>query len=382
MRRLIIVVSIACFLALTTLSAVAGPVYQRSIQHPVATPAPTQSTQPPAANQMSVQRPLDIPAPTQLKSAADVASCSEHMPTFGCNLGLADGDLILVWSCSGCDVDGYRAYRDDRGGALNKTTFRKATHTLVASQTNGATMTGVVLPKADYSGACYTVTAYKGNNESPPSARLCIGATPQTGGATKVLQPMQTGSGGVSFHNATGWVPNNVVFADNGGGSDAPILGGNVSVGVLHATNKSAGGDHKYTAINRGYAVFVLDEVAGKHITKATLHLHRTQTLMYIGGQYGQSQDGVSCATRVGAAAADFYNAKNRWVDGEFSASIPTSSGADTDVDVLQIVRGWANGAPNHGFVIRGNDENLGAFTESECISGFEGITLTVQYVQ
>ena len=28
------------------------------------------------------------------------------------------------------------------------------------------------------------------------------------------------------------------------------------------------------------------------------------------------------------------------------------------------------------------NVENLGAFTESECISGFEGITLTVQYVQ
>ena len=59
------------------------------------------------------------------------------------------------------------------------------------------------------------------------------------------------------------------------------------------------------------------------------------------------------------------------------------ATGPDVSYDVTQLVRDWANGSPNYGMVLLGDEENLDAFTERGCETTYlNNSTLYIEFTQ
>ncbi|MGH7488585.1 MAG: hypothetical protein ACREMY_23745, partial [bacterium] len=217
---------------------------------------------------------LLLPAPTGLRSTTDVAECGRHAAVFGggivCTAVLPKGQLVLVWDWNGVGkLDGYRIYQVDNG-----------LHATVGMQAPGKDITLFVVPPPSngYTGKCYAVTAYMGDQESDLSNVFCT-----EGGSlvqTVTLSPQHSKSiQRFAFHASGVLLP-----AD-----DPPqMLSRPFSVGYIYTSDVSKLGDNSSTNIARTGLYFDMSGVMHKSIRAARLKLTVGTTI--IGGSYGQPQ--------------------------------------------------------------------------------------------
>jgi hypothetical protein len=95
-----------------------------------------------------------------------------------------------------------------------------------------------------------------------------------------------------------------------------------------------------------------------------------------------ETTDGFwSCATSIGVANAS-WSATQSWIKGTFNGPDPGRiRGPAVAIDVTGIVADWTSGrVPNHGFLLKGEFEDLGPLQEDVCLSNVENFSLEVTY--
>ncbi len=308
--------------------------------------------------------------PTHITTSGDPKVCGAHIsnPLIGGLLcgGIAKaGKLFIVWDwaphpkCTSCpqDVDGFKIYQTNPAGT--SLTFVDKT-----SAGAGATAGVLNLPAGGFLNKCYTVTAYKGSKESSPGHPTCINNEPKLGTTTVTLQ---------SAHIRTSYV-----YHTTGKSSDIKDSYTDLRAGFSYDTTKGpiASMDSADNQALHGGVMFDLGPMVGRPLQKATLHLHANSSLVMVGAAV--SHDPRSCGDELGTGTGAWWT-NTSWIEATWVEPI---SGApqSVDVDVTSMVRSWMNGAPNYGFVLRSQQENLNAFTEATCISYYDPPTLTVEY--
>jgi hypothetical protein len=300
--------------------------------------------------------------PTNLHATNDARECAAHNGYFVCAM-IANNELVLVWDynparsicigkiggpiprCAKGDdlhlVDGYKIYRVDGGR-----------NDLVRTQQAGQQYTAADIdkPAGGYQGNCYAASAYHGLVEGPLSNTFCVGGGTPIGLHTFLLPQRWTHR--YRFHQRSS-LPTEPFPA-----CDALCVGYDIDsqngtdFGWQHAT------------VWRSYLLFDPAVTSGRHFHRATLKL---LTL---------SGDG-SCLDRVSAANGDWWSNSDSWVDGDFSnGDQGRVSRSGAVIDVTNIVRGWANGSPNFGFVLTGRFEDTGANTTAKCLVDFRSNAL------
>jgi hypothetical protein len=294
--------------------------------------------------------------PANLHATNDANECGrQHNGSFAC-LGVTYNDLVLVWDynpartvciakiggpppkCSHADdlhiVDGYKLYRVS-GGQFS----------LIKSQ-GPQSITAADVGKTS-NGSCYAVTSYHGSAESSPSNTFCVGSgTPI--GTTTTLPIMKWGYRFKSYSAAD--LPH--YGNDVCGESDA---GPGPCIGWFHHKDGPCNPlfcDH-YNIFWRAYFRFDPAKIAGRNIGKATLLLHAIHG------------DG-SCVKYVAAADRDWWDNRD-FVGGDFHLVTGAINSKYLSLDVTKIVRAWARGEANDGFVLRGLYEDNGAEDDSHC---------------
>ncbi len=306
--------------------------------------------------------------PTKIATSGDPKVCAAHISNpfiagLLCAPIAAANKLFIVWAwqphpkCTSCpqDVDGFKIYQTDAGGT-------SLTYLSKSSAGVGATAGVLDLPAGGFVGKCYTVTAYKGSKESHPGYRTCIGVAPTLGTTTVTLQPAQTSSS-VKVHTNEDYKPKNATLREPG-----------VNVGYDYVTIKAAFKDLFEDDVRRGAVMFDLGPMVGRPLQKATLHLHVTSSTVKPYDQYGNAK---SCAAELGTGKDAWWN-NSDWIEADWADAL-SPAGPNVDVDVTSQVRSWMNGAPNYGFVFKGYNEDINAYTEADCESGYKP-TLTVEY--
>lgn len=303
----------------------------------------------------------NLQPPTDISTSGDPSACAAHIANpfvagLLCQPIAAANKLFILWRCASCpsDVDGFKIYLTDVSGVtgtlLDKT-----------SAGPGATVSLLSAPAGGFAGKCYAVTSYKGSKESAMGYRSCISVAPTVGTTSVTLQSVHVRSSTRSDSNV--------------GGAYRPTSAPDLVAGYSHDTNKHFLGDTWFNDITRGAFAFDLSPMVGRPLQKATLHLHVNVSQI---GANNTSDYSKSCAAEVGAGKDTWWN-NTAWIEADWSDNT-SSSGPNVDVNVTTDVRSWMNGAANYGFVIKGSDENLKAFTEDKCISRYASPTLTLEY--
>ena len=112
-------------------------------------------------------------------------------------------------------------------------------------------------------------------------------------------------------------------------------------------------------------------------ITAATLTLTPYGTTIYQDGQWDVPSS-LSCASDFGPAQSDWWDNRVSWLDGEFGETF-TGSGAALTANVVHDVQTWTAYGNNYGWILKGPDENLAAFTEKECLTRYSA-SLRIEY--
>jgi hypothetical protein len=96
----------------------------------------------------------------------------------------------------------------------------------------------------------------------------------------------------------------------------------------------------------------------------------------------GTTDDFWSCAASIGVADASWSSATHLWIKGTFNGPNPGRiRGPAVAIDVTGIVADWTSGrVPNHGFLLKGEFEELGPLYEDVCLSTVENPSLEVTY--
>jgi hypothetical protein len=96
---------------------------------------------------------------------------------------------------------------------------------------------------------------------------------------------------------------------------------------------------------------------------------------------YGKGNN-YSCATTVGSGTEFWWkpDAAN-WLDADFtSVAHFGSTGPTVSANVTSLVNKVLAGAPNYGFVVRNDDENLNAFVNDQCETVYGNPQLELVY--
>ena len=302
-------------------------------------------------------------APTSFTNTTDPSACAAHVNLLFCNASLQAGDLALIWNWSDPSypsLDGYRVFRVDGGR-----------HQKVVESSVGKDITGTFLHTPPTS-ACFVVAAYVGTTQGSDSRPYCFG--------------------GAAFVATTAYIPNHIKIAYNingnstgFGGALLQVAGGSPfssdngvhafanqfgEVGWWHFTNKDWLGDSFTNGYARSGVAYDLSSLSGKHVYKAVMRMH-----MYGANTKGNLDTGnfTECAAWILPGIAPWWNDGNMIEDQFASAlSIGNAAGPPVAIDVTSIVQSWQAGAPNYGFVLQGNDENLGVFYDGQCVSFFD----------
>jgi hypothetical protein len=158
---------------------------------------------------------------------------------------------------------------------------------------------------------------------------------------------------------------------------DSPNYTGPEDVGFRYWTDKSLLGDKHANSLMRAAYYFDLPNLQHHVVTKATLVLTRSASRIYSDGQWDLPSS-LSCADSFGTAPSDWWDNNTQWLDGDFGENF-SYSGSSLVADVNHDVAVWSAFGNNFGWIVKGPDENLGAFTEKECISGYTAI-LHIEY--
>jgi hypothetical protein len=316
---------------------------------------------------------LRIAAPANMHPTTDLQECGTHGGLLGgpilCQSLLPKGELALVWDWNGQgDIDGYRIYRTDNGNRV-----------AVGTQAPGKQVTLFVVPPPSdgYNGKCYAVTAYQGGKESDLSNNACAGGGNVV--QTVTLTPQHLRGVQKSVIHFTGFSG-----AVGGGDPGANISNPGFVVGYFYDTEKAPAGDTAWNYISRTGLYFDVGGVAGKSIRAARLNLTVGTTALR-GHRWGagpQLDHTTSCVGRIGLGVSYWWNYSD-WIDAAIVVQPGVATGPDVSYDVTQLVRDWANGSPNYGMVLLGDEENLDAFTERGCETTYlNNSTLYIEFTQ
>src|SRR5215470_1569668 len=289
-----------------------------------------------------------VPPPYNLASTTDPHVCPQHGGFAGvlCIQAVPDKYLILVWDWSPNDkwpaIDGYHVY-DVTGGPKTR----------VQDQTNPQATVEFFKP-GSYTGKCYAVSAYKGTNESGLSASVCA-AGAAVGVKTLSLSPNPAE---MHYHEYCGsgicGVPSCFVIAC-----------------AVYTHVKEAGPGIVGTHVNnfqRGYFLFDPAQIAGRNVYSAKLSMVLNGDPTCLGGL------GTADGSWVGAAVDVVPPAT-------LDLSIPMKmNNTNVAFDVTSIVRDWARGGADNGFVLFGTNENTGAEDNGSCYVGVVKAALSIQY--
>jgi len=279
------------------------------------------------------------PVPTGLINTTDPAQCGAHGGWAGliCPGALHDHWLVLIFNWQGdanySAVDGFRTYEVDNGK-----------HVKVNESSAGGqgTMSFVKPPAGGFDGKCYALTSYAGGIESQDSKPFCIGSG-STG--TKLLTLQQSR-----------WAWRYQDYIHNLGGGYG-LRCNDLCLGWIHYRSSGIVFDHENTYW-RSAVLFDPARINGLKVFSAHL------LLRVVGGSAG-------CFGALGTANSDWWDNSNM-IDADFQSGIPgelDSTGAD--FDVTDIVKQWAQGAPNFGFAFSGKDEDQGADDNARCMLDF-----------
>jgi hypothetical protein len=302
---------------------------------------------------------IKLGVPANVRSVQSGPDCGAHVGPLGalvCPDMIKSGDLLLVWDWlpgSGPDdIDGYRVYRLD-GGARQ----------LVTTQSNKKALTLADLPKtaAGYAGHCYGVVAYHGTLESDLSPSFCANGSAAARTARLAASHIR-GSQQTRNKAAYGFAGWHFVAAI---AQSAPV-----QVGFNYSTNVSTFVDGFSNEIHRSGIAFDVTPYANHNIVSAKLHLTLAESV--------GSGNNHSCTTAVGTGV-EFWWQNDAWLQGSFTVA-PTETGPDVTADVTQLVAPWLRGEPNYGFLLKNDDENLGAFTNKTCRSAYSNPVLELTY--
>jgi hypothetical protein len=148
-------------------------------------------------------------------------------------------------------------------------------------------------------------------------------------------------------------------------------------VGFRYWTDKSLLGDSHANNFMRAAYYFDLPNLQHHVVTKATLTLTRSQSWIYSNGQWDLPSS-LSCADSFGTAPSDWWDSNVQWLDSDFGETF-SYSGSSLVADVSHDLTVWSAFGNNFGWIVKGPDENLGAFTEKECITAYTA-TLHIEY--
>lgn len=294
---------------------------------------------------------IAVAPPINTRNVDSAATCAAHAGLVGslvCPDLIKTGDLLLVWdwqaNAGPAEIDGYRVYRVD-GGA----------RTLAYTRTGKSlTLADIVRPAGGYGGACYAISAFTASLESALSPAYCTNG----GSTTKTLRLG-------AIHERSSWKKH-----VGGGFSKTPADG--TVVGFEYSSEKLTFGDNSTAIVHRAAFAFDVSQILNHRVVSATLHAT-------IRSSYGAGNN-HSCATQVGTGT-EFWWQNAAWLDATFGAGIvPTDTGPIISADVTTLVAPWSRGEPNYGFVLRNDDENLGAFTNKNCVTDFTSPTLDIVY--
>lgn len=288
-------------------------------------------------------RPLHLspPAPTDVTYTNQLGVCKQHAPSDACGFILFDAtnskSLVLVWDLpasfvpSSGSIDGYKIYRVDGGrhDSVGKQPFEYVRAAEVPKPSDGS-----------YQGKCYAVSSYNATAESGLSAPYCTSRDIVLGTPHVTLITAKSASRH-RVHQRGLYYP--------GVGCDAVCVGY-----AFDSSNGTDLGDQSGVAW-RGYLLFDPAAIAGLKVTKATLRLRTS------GGD-------ASCLDKASAANRAWWNNKD-WIDGDFNAGVAPTAANQTGalLDVTRIVRHWANGDANFGFVLTGKNEDIGTNATISC---------------
>ncbi len=310
-----------------------------------------------------------LPAPRNTHTTNNLQECGSHGGAFAggiaCQALLPKGQVALVWDRNGsAAVDGYRIYRVDNGR-----------HNLAGTQNQGSQITLYIIPPPSdgYSGKCYAVAAYSGSRESSVSNAACVGGGSMVQTASFSPQHIRSIKHAVSHETGSTSV----------GGRPADYFNRqNFNVGYFYGTDKGALGDFARDTVSRAALYFDLSTLAGKHIRSARLTL-RVDTTAIDAVDTTRSRDDheTSCVARIGFGTSYWWNYDD-WIEAAVAVSPGPQQGPDVSYNVTPLVAAWAQGRPNYGMVLLGEEENLDAFTEKACQTEyvFGRFALNVEY--
>jgi hypothetical protein len=321
------------------------------------------------------EQPLQIPAPTGLASTTDVQVCSQHgsfVLGLICKAQLGEGKLVLVWDFpkTRAQVTGFHIYRVDGPKPLH-----------VGDQANGPQVTGFVLdappPGANYSGACFEVTAYGPGEESALSNTFCASAGSTA--RTLVLSP--------SHWRAVVRDHSKDTHVDSHDWTNTTSVG-EPQVGYSYNTWSNGFGDDSENMVYRTGIVFDVSPLVSHRILFAHLRLRVDSAWLEATYDIEHAKTApptdhlTSCAAKIAALNTYWWNYAD-WIDGPVVLSPGRVDGPDVSIDITSMVRAWAGGEPNFGIGLEGDDENLNAFTERACTTTYlpDQIQLEVVYV-
>jgi hypothetical protein len=246
--------------------------------------------------------------------------------------------MVFSWqgSADQPDVDGFHVYN-------------VAGHVFNPSLTSSAGGTNtVVLKKGPLYPVCYVIRAYKGAGESADSQPVCLAGGSSS--RTVFLDPINARSS-----------------KENKSGSDEHTSSWpGIEVGYMHTFDRRVLGDFVWSEYYRAGVQFDARPLNANFIFKAVLHLHLTSGQTAVAGSTFPTHQ---CISEVGLGTNPWWS-DNAMIAGDFSNSRAPAGFIDSTVDVTSEVRMFKNNA-NFGFVMRGPDENLNAFTQSVCESHF-----------
>ena len=321
-----------------------------------------------------------IARPINLHRTADSQECAAHFPAglfwgLGCAASIANGDVMLVWdwvpqTCSKSPcltaIDGYHIWRAD-GTKPTK---------LIDTQ-NGADLTARGTAKPADGKVCYTVTAFSGTHDSPPSDAFCFTqGKPTTKNVTLNPSDLATLIRGDK---------------DNKDTFSGVILPG-LNLTAVGFTGDSSDGffglfSYWWWSASASAARFELGSISFKEIASATLHVKTIQA------------DGACNTDGLGSAEDFAFNvskAEESWSSGVTfigTQPFPPSSDARTftlrefhanqnsvNLDVTSMVRDWAaSPGHNHGVLVKGPHEG-NTEKDARCAMQLNGFTLDVEF--
>lgn len=321
---------------------------------------------------MNHRIPPVISAPA-IRLTKNPADCTSHVgdvasglfAPLACKAAMDQGNVVLVWdwtAITDCPparicpaIDGFHIYAMHETRSMARMGGASGP-SLVDTQATDITLS---TPR---SGSCFAVTAFSGKDESPLSNIVC---------SAPVAAVTEQHASFSSVHVRSGFEckGNNPNASGLPGCHDSGPYGGchddacsKLTVGYLYAESSEALGDLFDNWFYRSGVLFDLRSIRGRNITRATLR-------MRIVG----SQGNPSCINKIGDGYRDWWNEPGDGVIDE-NTSDPidgTLSGNDVQFDVTRIVRNWAQGRTNYGFVLGNLDENLRAFTNKRCLTDY-----------